>query len=37
MNIGTKLAGTVTNVADEASTAFLTVKFLKGNQVEADF
>jgi hypothetical protein len=34
---GTQLAGTVTNVADEASTAFFTVKFLKGNQVVANF
>jgi hypothetical protein len=35
--VGTKLAGTVTNVADKASTAFFTVKFLKENQVVANF
>lgn len=35
--LGTKLVGTIANVSDEASTAFFTVKFLKGTKVVANF
>lgn len=35
--LGTKLAGSVTNVSADTSTAFFHVKFLKGNTVLANF
>lgn len=35
--LGTSLVGTVTNVSTEPSTAFFTVKFLKGTKVVANF
>lgn len=35
--LGTSLVGTITNVSDESSTAFFTVKFLKGTKVVANF
>jgi hypothetical protein len=35
--LGTQLSGTVTNDSDETSTAFFTVKFLKGDEVVANF
>jgi hypothetical protein len=35
--LGTKIVGTITNVSDDASMAYFHVKFLKGNQVLANF
>jgi hypothetical protein len=35
--LGTKLAGSVTNVSKDTSTAFFHVKFLKGNTLLANF
>lgn len=35
--IGSKLVGSVTNVSNDTSTAFFEVKFLKGNNVLANF
>lgn len=35
--VGTKLIGKLSNVSDEPSTAFFTVRFLKGNDLIANF
>jgi hypothetical protein len=35
--LGTKIVGSITNVSDDASMAYFHVKFLKGNQVLANF
>lgn len=35
--LGTKLIGKLSNVSDEPSTAFFTVRFLKGNELVANF